>query len=95
MAVVRTHHYSVDPANLDELLARRAKLIEVVRTAYPGLAETRLIRLEDGSYRDAWHWDTAAQMQAALPATALAEAQQALGLAHDYSADYGEVIDER
>lgn len=95
MTVVRTRHYCLNPADLDELLAQRAALITKVRAAYPGLAEARLIRLEDGSYRDAWHWDTAAQMQAALPATALAEARDALGLARDYSADYGEVIDER
>jgi hypothetical protein len=94
-SVIRTHHYSIDPADLDDLLARRAALIAKVRAAYPGLAEARLIRLEDGSYRDAWRWNTAAQMQAALPATALAEAQRALGLARDYSADYGEIIDER
>ena len=86
--------YSVDPGDLDELLAQRSALIRKVRTAYPGLAEARLIRLEDSSYRDAWRWDTAAQMQAALPATALAEAKNALSLACDYSADYGEVIDE-
>lgn len=94
MAVVRTHHYTVDPADLDELLARRSALITMVRAAYGGLAEARLIRLEDGSYRDSWRWDTAAQMQAALPATALAEAREALRLARDYSADYGEIIDE-
>jgi hypothetical protein len=95
MPVVRTHHYRVDPADFDELLAQRAALIAKVRAAYPGLAEARLIRLEDGSYRDAWRWDTAAQMQAALPATAFAEAREALGLARDYRADYGEAIDER
>lgn len=95
MPVIRTHHYSVDLADLGELLARRAALITKVRAAYPGLAEARLIRLEDGSYRDAWRWDSAAQMQAALPAAALAEAREALGLARGYSADYGEVIDER
>src|SRR5215469_4916882 len=95
MAVARTHHYSVDPADLDKLLAWRAALIAKVRAAYPGLAEARLIRLEDGTYRDTWRWDSAAQMQAALPATALAEAREALGLARDYSADYGEIIDEQ
>lgn len=95
MAVIRTHHYSVDPADLDELIAKRATLIRAVRAAYPGLASTRLTRLEDGSYTDAWRWDAAAQMQAALPATELPEARLAMALVHDYSASYGEVIDER
>ena len=95
MAVVRTHHYSIDPADLDEFLTRRAALIEAVRAAYPGLAGARLTRLEDATYRDAWRWDTAAQMQAALPATTFPEASATLALARDYTADYGEVIDER
>jgi hypothetical protein len=95
MAVVRTHHYRTDPADLDELLAQRAGLIAAVRAAYPGLAGTRLTRLEDGSYRDAWRWDTAAQMQAALPATELLEARAAMSLVRDYTADYGEIVDER
>ena len=80
MAVVRTHHYSIDPADLGEFLTRRAALIAAVRAAYPGLAEARLTRMEDGSYRESWRWDTAAQMQAGLPATALSEARVALAL---------------
>jgi len=39
MPVVRTDHYSVHPADLDEQLAQRAALITKVRAAYPGLAE--------------------------------------------------------
>lgn len=95
MAVVRTHHYTIDPADLDELLARRAALIESVRAAYPGLSGTRLTRMEDGSYTDAWSWDSAAQMQAALPATEHPEARASLAMVSDYTADYGEVVDER
>src|SRR2546430_412357 len=55
------------PADLDELLARRATLISAVRAAYPGLAQTLLTRLDDGSYQDAWRWDSAEQMKAAGP----------------------------
>lgn len=95
MAVVRAHHYFVDPADLDELLALRAALIAAVREAYPGLVQTRMTRLEDGSYTDSWCWDSAAQMQAALPAVALPDARAAMMLAREYSATYGEVIDER
>ena len=95
MAVIRTHRYSVDPADLDKLLALRASLVAAIRAAYPGLAEVRLTRLEDGSYTDSWRWDSAAQMQAAFPATALPDAHAALALAREYTASYGEVIDER
>jgi hypothetical protein len=66
MAVSRTHHYTVDPADLDELIARRATLIAAIRAAHDGPAETRLTRLEDGTCTDVWRWDSAEQMRAAL-----------------------------
>jgi hypothetical protein len=41
MADIRIHRYSVDdPADLEELLARRAELITAIRADHPGLAET-------------------------------------------------------
>lgn len=95
MAVVRMHHYSVDPADLEELLARRATLISTVRAAYPGLAQTLLTRLEDGSYRDAWRWVSADRMTAAFPAASLPEAQAAMSLTRDATAVNGEIVDER
>ena len=95
MAVVRTHHYTVEPASLAELLARRAALITAVRAAYPGLARTRLTRLDDGTFADSWQWDTAEQMQAAFPATSLPEARAALSLTRDHTAVTGEIVDER
>lgn len=35
MSVVRVHRYNVDPANLEELLARRAQLIAGIRAGNP------------------------------------------------------------
>lgn len=52
MPASRTHRYTVGPADLDELIARRATLINAIRAAHPGLAETRLTRLEDGTFTD-------------------------------------------
>jgi DNA-binding response OmpR family regulator len=95
MAVAKMHHYIVQPADVDELLARRAALITAVRAAYPGLTETRLIRLEDGTFSDTWRWDTAEHMRAASPATSLPEARAAMSLVRDHSARNGEVLDER
>jgi hypothetical protein len=89
------HHYRVDPADLDELLARRATLISAVRAAYPGLAQTLLTRLDDGSYQDAWRWDSAEQMKAAGPAASLPQAQAARSLTRDATAVNGEIVDER
>jgi hypothetical protein len=95
MAVAKTHHYSVEPADLAELLVRRADLITAVRAAYPGLAGTQLTRLEDGTFTDTWRWDTAERLRAARPATELPEARAAMSLVHDHTARNGEIIDER
>jgi hypothetical protein len=96
MAVSRTHRYRVDPADLDELIARRAKLIEAIRAAHPGLSETRLTRLEDGTFTDVWRWDSAEQMQAAQADMAsFPQAREAMSLTKDRTALDGEVVDER
>jgi len=95
MAVVRTHHYTVDPADLPELLARRAAVIAAIRAAHPGLSQAVLIRLDDGTFTDAWRWDTAGQMQAALAAMPIPEARAAMSLTRDNTAQDGEIVDER
>ena len=95
MAVAKTHNYTVGPADLDELLARRGALITAVRAAYPGLTGTQLTRLEDGTFTDTWRWDTAERMRAARPATELPEARAAMSLVRDHTARNGEIVDER
>jgi len=96
MAASRTHRYTVDPADLDELIARRATLITAIRAAHPGLAEARLTRLEDGTFTDVWRWDSAEQMQAALADMArFPEARAAMSLTRDATALDGEIVDER
>ncbi len=95
-AVSRTHRYSVDPANLDELITRRAALISAIREAHPGLSEARLTRLEDGTFTDVWRWDTAEQMQAAQAGMArFPQARDAMALTKDRTSLDGEIIDER
>jgi hypothetical protein len=96
MANVRIHRYNVDPADIEELLARRAALITAIRTAHPGLIEARLIRLENGTFVDAWCWDSAEQMQAALAeAPTFPEVGAAMSLTRDRTAEDGEIVDER
>ena len=96
MTVVRAHSYSVDPADLAEFLARRSSLIGTVRDGHPGLVMTRLVRMEDGTYTDTWHWENAAQMGAALAAIGtFPEAPLAMALTKGSQARDGEVVDER
>jgi hypothetical protein len=96
MATIRTHRYTVDPPEVAEFVARRGRLIAAVRAACPGLAQTRLTRLDDATFTDTWRWDTAEQMQAAaVVARTLPEAGAAMSLVRDHSAEDGDVIDER
>jgi hypothetical protein len=95
MPVARTHHYTIDTADLSELLARRATVITAIRAAHPGLTHTRLTRLQDGTYTDTWRWDTAAHMQAALAAMPIPETRAAMSLTRDATAVDGDIIDER
>jgi len=95
MAITRTHHYTVDAADLPELLTRRATVIAAVRAAHTGLTDTRLTRLDNGSFSDTWRWGSAGQMQAALAAMPIPEARAAMSLTHGATFADGEVIDER
>jgi hypothetical protein len=96
MTIVRAHRYTVDPADLDELISRRSALIDAVRAAHPGLIETRLTRLDDGTFTDVWRWDSAEHMGAALADIRnFPEAPAAMSLTRDATAVNGEIIDER
>jgi hypothetical protein len=97
MANVRIHRYSVEPADVDELIARRAALIDVVRADHPGLAETRLIRLDDGTFVDIWRWESTEAMDGAIAAAigALPDARAAWSLTRDASSEDGEIVDAR
>jgi hypothetical protein len=95
MADIRLHRYAVDPSDLEELLARRAAAISAIRAAHPGLVEARLIRLEDGTFVDAWRWGSAEQMRAAIDAPPVPEARAAMSRTRDRTADDGEIVDER
>ncbi|MDR8408241.1 hypothetical protein MTP10_05780 [Nonomuraea sp. 3-1Str] len=96
MSVVRSHRYSVAEADLEEFLARRSSLIATVREGHTGLTHAVLIRLEDGSYTDTWHWETGAQMGAALAAIpTFPEAPLTMALTKDGTALNGQVVDER
>jgi len=96
MTNIRIHRYAVDEENLEEFIARRAALIAAMRERHPGLTETRLIRLDDGSFVDTWRWASADEMQAAFASVPdMPEVRAAMSLARNASNDDGEVVDER
>jgi hypothetical protein len=94
MSVVRSHTYTVDPADLEEFLARRASLIGTVRDTHPGLTRALLIKLDDDTYSDTWYWASGEQMAAAFEAT-FPEATLTMALTKEATARNGQVVDER
>jgi hypothetical protein len=94
MPVMRVHTYTLRPEDLPELITRRATLISAVRYAYPGLTETRLCRSQDGTFTDAWCWESLELMVAALPATSSPEAAAAMALTANATATTVEVVEE-
>lgn len=96
MSVVRSHRYRVAESDLEEFLARRSSLIATVREGHPGLTHAVLVRLEDGTYTDTWHWEGDAQLGAALAAIpTFPEAPLTMALTQDATALNGQVVDER
>lgn len=95
MPIVRTTRYTAtaDPV---EVLARRAALIDRIRADHPGLTETRLARLEDGTYQDAWRWSSIEALEVVMAAApGLPEVMAAFALTVNATAENAEILDER
>jgi quinol monooxygenase YgiN len=96
VAVLRLTRFKTDPADAEEMLARRAALIAAVRQAYPGLLRAQRARLDEQTWIDAWRWDSRASAQAAIDHTsAIPEAGAAFSLTSDATAEFADVVDER
>ena len=54
MAVLRLTRFKTDPADAEEMLARRAALIAAVRQAHTGLLQAQLARVDNETWIDAW-----------------------------------------
>lgn len=95
MAVIRATRFTVDTADADTMLVRRAQLLEAVRAAFAGPTEVRLVRLDDETWLDIWQWDSAETLRAALEgAPGLPEATAAFAVTRDASVEQGDVVDE-
>jgi hypothetical protein len=96
MASVRTHRYTMSPDKVEKFLAQRAELIGQWRDAGFDVEETRLYRLEDGTYLDIWRWASDEVMAKAFDAMdELPLVGATLGMTSDHSAVDGELVDER
>jgi Antibiotic biosynthesis monooxygenase len=96
VAVLRLTRFKTDPADAEEMLARRNALVDAVRRAYPGLIHAQLVKVDDDTWMDAWRWESRANAQAAIANTAaIPEAAAAFSLTRDASAEFADLVDER
>ena len=96
MASVRTHRYTLAPNQVETFLAQRAELIGQWRVAGLDLVETRLYRLEDGTYLDIWRWRSAEVMAKAFDTMGeLPLVGATLRMTSEHSAVDGDLVDER
>lgn len=96
MAVLRLARFTIDPADTEEMLTRRAAMVAAIRDAFPGLVETRLGKVDDQTWIDLWRWQSVGSAQAATAAAStIPQAAAALALTKDMSIEHAELVEER
>lgn len=95
MAVLRIVRFKTDPAHAEEMLQIRAGLIAATRERFPGLTETRLARVDEGTWIDHWRWESAEHMQRALDDVAtIPGAGEAFALIAEPQPVVAEIVEE-
>ena len=96
MTVARFARFHVEPANVDEMISKRAALIAAIRDRFPGLTEARLARLDERTWVDVWRWESTADLQRALRGgPTVPEAPAVFALAQELTTEDAEIVDER
>lgn len=94
MTVLRLDQFTIDPADIGELLARHAALVAAAKDAFPGLIEVQLARVDDHMWLDVWRWDSLASAQAAGAAAGnIPGAAAAFSLAKSLTGDFVKAVD--
>jgi Antibiotic biosynthesis monooxygenase len=96
MAVLRVTRFKTDPADAEEMLARRKTLIDAVRRDYPGLIQAQLAKVDDQTWIDSWRWESRANAEAAIAdVPSIPEAGAAFSVTRDATAEFADLVDER
>ncbi|MDN5915379.1 MAG: antibiotic biosynthesis monooxygenase [Pseudonocardia sp.] len=96
MTAIRFARFHVEPADADEMINKRALLVDAIRHRFPGLTRTHLTRLGERTWLDIWRWESHADLQRALEAgPTLAEAPAVFALAQELSTEDADLVDER
>jgi quinol monooxygenase YgiN len=94
MAIVNIVKFTVRPEDADEMVVRRDALIDAAREAAPGLIRAVLSRVDDETWVDIWHWESAESLQAAQNVVGPV-AQAALELVKDHEFTTGELVSSK
>ena len=95
MSVFRLARFKIGPADTEAMLERRAALVAVIRSGFPGLIEAQLAKIDDETWIDVWRWDTWSSAQSATSrAPSIPEAGAAFSLTKGITLEYAEVVDE-
>lgn len=95
MAVIRTVRYTTDPNDATEMVAARGRVVTATRESYPGLVAARLSRIDEQTWSDAWHWESAEQMHAAVNAAAtIPGVGEAFAMISLVGVEVSELVDE-
>ena len=94
MTVLRLDSFTIDPADIGELLTRHAALAAVAKDAFPGLIDVQLAKIDDQTWIDVWRWDSLANAQAAAAqGPTIPQAGAAFSLIKSLAVEYAEVLD--
>jgi quinol monooxygenase YgiN len=96
MTVARFARFHVEPAQVEEMIDKRAAVIAAIRRRFPGLVEARLARLDERTWVDVWRWESAADLQRALEGgPTVPEAPALFALIQQLTTEDAEIVDER
>lgn len=94
MTVARFARFQTEPAAVDEMITKRAALIDAIRQRFPGLVETRLGRLDERTWIDVWHWESDAHLQRALEGgPTIAEGPAVFALTQNLTTEDAEIVE--
>jgi hypothetical protein len=94
MNIVNIVRFKVRPEDAKEMVARRDALVDAARTASPGLLRATLSKVDEESWVDVWHWDSAESLEAAQAAVRPV-AQAAFELVTEYEGTTTQLVSQK
>ena len=65
MPVYELARFKVAPSDVSTMLQKRDRMVDAIRSRFPGLIQASLARLDEETWIDVWRWDSMEQAKAA------------------------------